>query len=247
MMTLAPVTPVDLVRTERRTGERRRAVTGPDVVIGKHPQLFLDVLAGSLGAAGMRVRATASSADELMAFFSRPPEPPVAPLVIVLDCSLCSGDPQMLLLGRARRALPQTPIVIVTEAITPDLVLATVEFEIEGVVFAESGLPVLTEAIHLVAAGESVLPSGWLAAIHRARRTSIFELLSARQIQVLGLVAYGFTNAEIAIRLTLSPNTVKFHLREIYDRLGVDNRVQAGDIFKATVGVVTPTPFDPRP
>jgi LuxR family transcriptional regulator, maltose regulon positive regulatory protein len=51
--------------------------------------------------------------------------------------------------------------------------------------------------------------------------------LSGRQREVLELLALGASNREIAGRLYISPNTVKFHLREIYSRLGVRNRVEA--------------------
>jgi DNA-binding NarL/FixJ family response regulator len=56
------------------------------------------------------------------------------------------------------------------------------------------------------------------------RRTSG---LTAREIDVLHLVADGLTNAEIADLLALSPRTVHAHLRSIVDKLGVNNRTAA--------------------
>ena len=52
-------------------------------------------------------------------------------------------------------------------------------------------------------------------------------MLSDRQLEVLELIAAGLDNARIAQRLHISRNTVKFHVRVIYERLGVTNRVQA--------------------
>ena len=53
------------------------------------------------------------------------------------------------------------------------------------------------------------------------------EPLSDREIEVLQLIAEGLTNPEIATRLYLSLNTVKVHTRNVYGKLGVNNRTQA--------------------
>ena len=55
--------------------------------------------------------------------------------------------------------------------------------------------------------------------------------LSAREAEVLTAVAEGLTNAEVADRLHISENTVKFHLQNIYQRLGVANRTEASRWF----------------
>jgi LuxR family maltose regulon positive regulatory protein len=54
------------------------------------------------------------------------------------------------------------------------------------------------------------------------------EPLSERELEVLQLIADGFTNQQIAARLYLSLNTIKAHTRNIYSKLGVNNRTQAG-------------------
>jgi len=56
----------------------------------------------------------------------------------------------------------------------------------------------------------------------------LIEPLSDRELEVLQLLAEGLTNKEIAIRLYLSLHTVKVHARNIYNKLGVSNRAQAG-------------------
>ncbi len=56
---------------------------------------------------------------------------------------------------------------------------------------------------------------------------ALIEPLSAREIEVLHLLAEGLTNREIAQRLYLSPNTVRVHTSHIYGKLGVHNRTQA--------------------
>jgi LuxR family maltose regulon positive regulatory protein len=59
------------------------------------------------------------------------------------------------------------------------------------------------------------------------RSSALVEPLSERELEVLRLIAEGFTNAEIAQRLFLALNTVKVHTRNIYGKLEVHNRTQA--------------------
>jgi len=60
-----------------------------------------------------------------------------------------------------------------------------------------------------------------------AAGTRLAEPLSARELEVLPLIADGLTNQEIAVRLYLSLHTVKAHARNIYAKLGVSSRTQA--------------------
>jgi DNA-binding CsgD family transcriptional regulator len=53
------------------------------------------------------------------------------------------------------------------------------------------------------------------------------EPLSTREIEVLRLIDQGFTNQEIAVKLTVAPSTIKTHINNIYGKLGVQTRIQA--------------------
>jgi PAS domain S-box-containing protein len=61
----------------------------------------------------------------------------------------------------------------------------------------------------------------------RSRQDDLTKLLSARQVEILALVAEGLGNVEIASRLYLTESTVKWHVRKILKALGVANRAQA--------------------
>jgi LuxR family maltose regulon positive regulatory protein len=58
-------------------------------------------------------------------------------------------------------------------------------------------------------------------------QSGLIEPLSDREIEVLGLLAKGLQRQEIASTLVLSLNTVKTHIRNIYNKLGVNNQMQA--------------------
>lgn len=60
---------------------------------------------------------------------------------------------------------------------------------------------------------------------------SSLDSLTVRQLEVLGLMAQDLTNAEIAARLFISENTVKFHVRQVLRRLAVSHRREARQIF----------------
>ena len=73
-------------------------------------------------------------------------------------------------------------------------------------------------------------PSIHLASDRRAEPTPVaadVAGLTEREIEVLALVAEGYSNAELARRLWVTPQTVKFHLSNIYRKLDVSNRTQA--------------------
>jgi LuxR family maltose regulon positive regulatory protein len=70
-------------------------------------------------------------------------------------------------------------------------------------------------------------------------QSGLIEPLSEREIEVLQLLAKGLTNQVVATRLFISLHTVKAHTRNIYSKLGVNNRTQAVDRAR-TLGILPP-------
>ena len=91
------------------------------------------------------------------------------------------------------------------------------------------GIDVLTEASTLAAAREFAqhVDAYLLAASSPALEPSMPEPLTVREGQVLELLADGLSNKQIAARLGLSDETVKFHLSAVFGKLGVSNRTEA--------------------
>jgi DNA-binding NarL/FixJ family response regulator len=100
-----------------------------------------------------------------------------------------------------------------------------IEQHVEGVVLKSDSAEEVILALRHVFEGRAVMPAGWRK--KSLELGSVARMLSTREREVLDLAAAGMSNKEIAARLVISTNTVKFHLREIYSILGVHNRVQA--------------------
>ncbi len=101
-----------------------------------------------------------------------------------------------------------------------------------GYVLKDASITELRGAVSQVMAGQSVMPLNLINAALRqnereARPADALAALTARERQVLVLVAEGLTNKEIARQLAVSPATIKAHVERIIAKLGVSDRTQA--------------------
>lgn len=105
------------------------------------------------------------------------------------------------------------------------------------------GCTELREAIERVARGEWLVPPHLLAASQarasQEARLSTLKRLTPREREVLGHVAAGADNLQIAIRLHITERTVKAHITNLYRKLGSQNRIQMA-ILALQLGVARP-------
>jgi DNA-binding NarL/FixJ family response regulator len=101
------------------------------------------------------------------------------------------------------------------------------ERHVDGLVLTSNTAEQIVGALTQVMAGQLVLPGGWRSLEPPEPSAGKLAELSGRQREILGLVAEGCSNDQIAAQLFISVNTVKFHVRTLYARLGIHNRVQA--------------------
>jgi DNA-binding NarL/FixJ family response regulator len=140
-------------------------------------------------------------------------------------------DPYLNALGRAleldelRAADDNARIVMVATDICHTVARAVIQYRLDGLIIRSRPLAEAIGTLRAVSGGASVFPPG-LTAILRDLNVRA-ETLTVRQRDVLDLLSAGLSNTEIAKRLHISVNTVKFHVRIIYDRLGVHSRVAA--------------------
>ncbi|KWV92480.1 MULTISPECIES: response regulator transcription factor [unclassified Erythrobacter] len=114
----------------------------------------------------------------------------------------------------------------------PSYVREALDAGASGFVLKDAAIDALRAAIGQVLAGQSAIPLDLVNAAMRAAplrggKVDITGLLTARERDVVGLVANGLTNKEIARQLQISPATVKVHVERIISKLGVSDRTQA--------------------
>jgi DNA-binding NarL/FixJ family response regulator len=132
-------------------------------------------------------------------------------------------------------ALPRTRVVILTTFEQDDYIFPALRAGASGFLLKRTRPEELIAGIHTVAAGDSLLsPSVTSRVIARmASQPGLpgadtgLEELTAREREVLALVARGLSNAEIASALVIEESTVKTHTSRILGKLGLRDRVQA--------------------
>jgi two-component system nitrate/nitrite response regulator NarL len=117
-----------------------------------------------------------------------------------------------------------TPRVIVyTGSPNPDIPRQAMALGAAGFCSKKDQPAVLIDTILQVASGRMVFPFMDVAKLV----TDPFAGLTPRERELLAALAGGLTNAQIAGQFDISLNTVKFHLKNLFDKLGVSNRAQA--------------------
>lgn len=125
---------------------------------------------------------------------------------------------------------PHTKIVVTAAALEEGDAVAFIEAGAHGAILKTAEPALFLKCVHKVASGEVWLPQKHVAALARrlnAPGTRPAETLTVREKQVIScLVHEGWRNREIAQRLSITEQTVKNHLRSIYDKVGVSDRVE---------------------
>ena len=130
------------------------------------------------------------------------------------------------LLPEIARKAPDTRVVVVTMQSDPALARAALAGGAAGYVLKEAADAELEQAIRAVARGGSYLDPSLGALVAAARPEEADHGLSAREVEVLRLIALGHTNAEIATVLCLSVRTVESHRSHILEKTGCRTRAQ---------------------
>lgn len=150
------------------------------------------------------------------------------PAVVLLDCDgaasgCCQSAVEMLSSPPAR-----SRIVMLCRESCEQVVRCAIEHKVSAVLLKSYSAEDIRAALAYAATGGTVMPAGWQRVVASQPRGRLG--LSPRHHQILALIADGRRNEEIAIALQLSPNTIKFHIRALYSRLGVRNRVEAANL-----------------
>ncbi len=148
------------------------------------------------------------------------------PDVILMDLRMPDGD-GVTSTERILAELPQTRIVVVTTYESDADILRAVEAGAAGYLLKDASRAELAAAVRDAAAGKTVLAPSVAGRLMGLMREPAPAALTAREIEVLTLVAQGQTNADIGRALHISEATVKTHLLRTFAKLEVSDRTAA--------------------
>ncbi len=149
------------------------------------------------------------------------------PDVLVLDMAMPGKNGIEVVRELAADQIPVN-ILVLSAYDDEEFITEMVDAGVAGYLLKREALDTIVEAVRGVAAGEK----GWFsrAVINKAlaaRRTTQKIAFSEREKEILHYLSMGWSNAMIGEKLGITERTVRYHLRNIYDKIGVDSRGMA--------------------
>lgn len=147
------------------------------------------------------------------------------PHVLVLDLNM-PGESSIEAIPKLREEFPDTQIVVLTMQNEPAYARSALGAGVLGYVLKESADAELVEAIRAAVAGEHYLNPRLGAKVAAEPPPGPPDGLSERELEILRLIALGYTNSQVAEELFLSVRTVETHRAHIQQKLGLSDRAE---------------------
>jgi len=180
------------------------------------------------GTPGHRCVCTCSSAEEALEKI-----PAARPNVVLMDIHL-PGETGIACTARLRQKMPDLQVIMLTVYKDIRMIFQALKAGACGYVLKRSGEKEIIDAIGEVRAGGAPMTSEVARMVVRSFMETPATLapastdqLSARELEILALLAEGYANKEIASQLAISNDTVRTHLMHIYEKLHVHCRTEA--------------------
>jgi DNA-binding NarL/FixJ family response regulator len=191
------------------------------LIVDDHP-VVRDGLRGMFAATtGFQVVGEAADGHQAVALAAE-----LRPDVVLMDLRMPGGGGVEAITELTRRGLPCKVLVLTTYDTDTDTIPA-IEAGATGYLLKDAPRDDLFAAVRAAAEGRTVLSPAIASRLVSRVREPRGESLSARELEVLRLVARGTANREIAAELFISEATVKTHLTHIYAKLDVKDRAAA--------------------
>ncbi|WP_371195868.1 response regulator [Glaciecola sp. SC05] len=136
---------------------------------------------------------------------------------------------------RIRAEFPNTLVIIVSAEENPVIVEKCIALGASAFIPKSVGLDSISEAVTTVLDGGQWLPNDFNMPDQNAEKLQQYQLietLTPHQLKVLNMIANGLLNKQIAYELDISESTVKQHASAVLRKLNVNNRTQAGIMYK---------------
>jgi DNA-binding NarL/FixJ family response regulator len=194
------------------------------ILIDDHPLLRLGVAGYINQEEGLSMTAQLANAAELHAWLAAGHKADVA----LLDRSLPDAD-GLDLVSEVRDA--GIKVIMLTIADSDEEISEAIAAGVDGYVIKSSDPEQVIAAIRSVCDGQSSFPLNVMQRMARGElNSSALGALTAREMEIVEHVKEGLSNKVIAYKLSLSENTVRNHLRNIMEKLGLRNRVQVATL-----------------
>jgi NarL family two-component system response regulator LiaR len=149
------------------------------------------------------------------------------PDVVLLDLLMPKMD-GITAVREMKRTTPSTQIIILTSYYEDDQVFGAIKAGAISYLLKDASPEELVEAVRAAARGEGVLhPLVAARVLREMQQRSPLDWLTARELEVLTLIARGRSNAEIGAELVIGEGTVKTHVSNILTKLHLADRTQA--------------------
>jgi DNA-binding NarL/FixJ family response regulator len=210
------------------TGGIERNIPSRLVIADDHELARAGLLSLLAQERGLEVVGEAANGEQALALCAR-----LRPDLVLMDVRM-PGIDGLEATRAIKREFPGTDVIIITMHEDPDFLLEAVKAGAAGYVLKGATQPELVRTVRAVLNGESVLQPEAAARLLRrmAGETTAgaavpVEPLTPRECEVLGLMAAGRTNEQIARELQVAKSTAKTHVQNIIGKLGVSTRTQA--------------------
>jgi DNA-binding NarL/FixJ family response regulator len=142
------------------------------------------------------------------------------------DLLVAEGSPAApAVLGAARAAVPELKSIVVSDVEDPAAIDAAFMAGARAYVLKHAHPDDLATAVRQAFSHSIFMAVRWGGPVAPQRRD--VDVLTRRELEILQLVAVGHSNGDVASMLWVTPQTVKFHLVNVYRKLGVANRTEA--------------------
>jgi len=200
------------------------------VLVVDDVDLFRTGLAAALSRAGFAIVGEAKDAESAVSASEE-----LQPDLVVLDI-LMPGLSGLEAVGKVRAASPNSKVVMLSGSESEEDLLECIKAGARGYLVKDAPFDELARSLDSVAAGGAAISPGMTGKLldvlsqllrHQDFTASRRPGLTGREIEVLRHVARGMTSREIGHVLFISENTVKNHVRNVLDKLGLHSRNEA--------------------